>query len=277
MSRLFERIEAGEVALGSMDTLGSSRLTEVMALAGIDSLIIDQMFCPTDWETVASMVRSARNFKMDTIVRVQGFPWLDRTDHRMAVDAVRALGVGATGVMVSCATVEEVAQLLEVAKDWHRDIHLHQFGDEEFETFAEHVAADCVVMPLIESQTALDRLDEILALPGLRAVSLGMTDISRMLGHPFEYEHPDVERAVEDAVASAKRNAVAIGANLGYRYSRSLDDMSARMERMASKGFNFLWLQNNGFVIQWMYHAIARMRPIAAPTVDPVGAAARPS
>jgi 2-keto-3-deoxy-L-rhamnonate aldolase RhmA len=261
VSRVLDRIEAGEVALGSMDTLGSPRLTEVMALAGIDALLIDQMFCPTDWESVAAMVRSARNFRMDTIVRVPGFPWLDRTDHHMAVDAVRALGVGATGVMVSCATVEEVAQLIEVSKDWHRDIHLHPFGDEEFDDYQRQVASDCLVMPLIESASAIGRLDEILALPGLRAVSLGMTDISRMLGHPFEYEHPEVERMVADAIEGAHRHGVAIGANLGYRYSRSLEDMGARMERMAASGLDFLWLQNNGFVIQWMYHALADLRP----------------
>jgi 2-keto-3-deoxy-L-rhamnonate aldolase RhmA len=261
MSLLLDRVNAGEIALGSMDTLGSSRLTEVMALAGIDALLIDQMFCPTDWETVAGMVRSARNFGMDTIVRVQGYPWLDRTDHRMAVDAVRALGVGATGVMVSCATVEEVAQLVEVSKDWHRDIHLHRFGDEEFDSFSKQAESECIVMPLIESESALKHLDEILALPGLRALSLGMTDISRMLGHPFEYEHPSVERVVTASVASARRNDVAIGANLGYRYSRSLDEMAARMSRMAEQGFNFLWLQNNGFVIQWMYRALAGLRP----------------
>lgn len=256
-----DRVAVGEIALGSMDTLGSPRVTEVMALAGIDALLIDQMFCPTDWETVAAMVRSARNFRMDTIVRVQGFPWVDRTDHRLAVDAVRALGVGATGVMISCSTVEEVEQLIEVSQDWHRDIHLHPFGDEEFGDYSEKVAAEGVVMPLIESEGAIERIDEILALPGLRAVSLGMTDISRMLGRPFDYEHADVEAFVERAVASARANDVAIGANLGYRYSRAVPEMGARMERMAAMGFNFLWLQNNGFVVQWMYHQLASLRP----------------
>jgi 2-keto-3-deoxy-L-rhamnonate aldolase RhmA len=263
------KVAKGEVALGSMDTLGSSRLTEVMGLAGIDALLIDQMFCPADWATVAEMVRAARNFRMDVLVRVQGFPWLDRTDHRMAVDAVRALGVGANGVVVSCTTVEEVEQLIEVSKDWHRDIHLHPFGDEEFDDYARSVADDCVVMPMIESERSLEAIDEILALPGLKAVTLGMTDISRILGHPFEYEHPEVGEVVDRAIESARRQGVAIGANLGYAYSRSLDDMEDRMKRMAAQGFQFLWLQNNGFVVQWMYHTLAGFRAAL-----PVGAGA---
>jgi 2-keto-3-deoxy-L-rhamnonate aldolase RhmA len=261
MSRLLDRIKAGELALGSMDTLGSPRLAEVMGLAGVDALLIDQMFCPTDWETVASIVRAARNFTMDVFVRVQGFPWIDRTDHRIAVDAVRALGVGATGVMASCATVEEVEQLIAVSRDWHRDIHLHPFGDDEFSEYSARVRAECLVMPLIESETALASMEGIMDLPGLRAVSLGMTDISRIVGRPFEYEHPEVERVVTRAIAKAQECDVAIGANLGYRYSRSVEDMSSRMIRMKDQGFDFLWLQNNGFVIQWLYHSIVKALP----------------
>lgn len=269
MSRFHDKIARGQVPIGSMDTMASARLVEVMAYAGLDMILIDQMFCPADWQDIHEIVRSARNYNMDTLVRVAGFPWLDRTDHRMAVDAMRALGVGATGVMVSCATVEEVEQLVEVGKDWHRDIHIHAFGDEDFSVYAEHVAAEGVVMPLIESTTAMERIDEILAIPGLKAISLGMTDISRMLGHPFEYEHPEVEAFVGSTLATAEKHRVVVGANVGYTYSRAPEAMTDRIGRMVGQGFRFIWLQNNGFVIQWMYRSLVKaIAPVTAPTAS---------
>jgi 2-keto-3-deoxy-L-rhamnonate aldolase RhmA len=270
MSRFSDRLAHGEVAIGSMDTLSSSRLTEVMAYAGLDMVLIDQMFCPADWSTVHEIVRAARNYGMDTMVRVASFPWIDRTDHHVAVEAARALGVGATGVVASCATVEEVEQLVEVSKDWHRDIHIHPFGDEDFSTYAAQMADECIVMPMIESASAMDHVDEILAIPGLKALTLGITDVTRMLGHPFEYEHPEVEAFINSTIARAAEHSVAIGGNVGYVYSRSLDDMSARIARMTAQGFRFVWLQNNGFVIQWMYRAL--VKAVQPPTSSPVHA-----
>jgi 2-keto-3-deoxy-L-rhamnonate aldolase RhmA len=256
VTRLLDKLAANQVAIGSLDTLGSVRLAEVMACAGLDMILIDQMFCATDWETVYGIVRVARNYNMDTMVRVAGFPWLNRTDHRMAVDATRVLGVGATGVMASCATVEEVQELVEVSKDWHRDIHIHPFGDDDFAVYEEKVASECIVMPMIESSTSIERIDEILAVPGLKAISLGITDVSRMLGHPFEYEHPEVQAFIDSTIATAAKYSVAVGGNVGYAYSRSIDDMAARIERMTNHGFKFIWLQNNGFVVQWMYRSL---------------------
>lgn len=258
MSRFITGIEEGRLVIGSLDTLGSSRLTEVMAAAGLDVLLIDQMFCPTEWETVATMVRSARNYGMDTMVRIPGFPWLGKTDSRLVVDAVRALGVGATGVMASCATAEEVGQLLEVSKDWHRDIHIHAFSDDDFAAHAKEIEKDCIIMPMIESRSAMEQTEQVLAVPGLRYLSLGMTDISHMLGHPFEYEHPDVVAYVSSAVRRAKAHGVVIGANLGYAYSKSIEDMVARTGRMRELGLGFVWLQNDGYVIQWMYRSLIR-------------------
>ncbi|MGD9988293.1 aldolase/citrate lyase family protein [Pseudonocardia sp.] len=239
-----------------MDTIGSPRLTEVMGFAGVDAALVDMMFCPTDWSTIAAMVRAGQHFDMDVLVRIPGYPWFDRTDHHMAADAVRALGCGASGVMTSCATVEEVEQLVAVSKDWHRDIHLHPFGDDEFAEYAKTVSAECLVMPLIESASAIENIEGILAIPGLRAVSLGMTDISRMLGHDFEYEHPDVRKFTASVIEAGREHGVLVGANVGYQFSRSVSETRARIDTLTAEGFDFLWLQNNGFVIQWLYRSL---------------------
>lgn len=250
------KLKAGEFIIGTTDSLGSSRLIEVLGFAGVDVVKIDQMFCPPDWQDIAEIVRAGRNYDIDVMVRVQSFPWLPETDRRIAVDTVRALGVGAAGVVFSCATVEEVEQAVEVSRDWHRDIHIHPFSDEEFRTFEARVGAECAVIPLIESQSSLDQIDEILAVDGLQAITLGMTDVSRLMGHPLEYEHPDVSAVVAEIVAKGRERGVFVGANVGYSFSRSFDDMVARVSRMRSSGIQFVWLQNTGYLIQWAYKTL---------------------
>lgn len=258
VSKLLDKLKTGEFAIGTTDTIASSRLLEVMGFAGLDMVKVDQMFCPADWPTIAEMVRAGRNYDIDVFVRVQSFPWIATTDPRIAVDAVRALGVGAAGVVFSCATVQEVEQVVAASRDWHRDIHIHPFSDEEFAAFEAKVGSDCLVMPLIESQSALDDIDSILAVDGLKAVSLGMTDISRVLGHPLEYEHPDVQRVVDTIVKKAHAKGVYVGANVGYSFSRSFDEMVARVGRMREHGLQFAWMQNTGYLIQWAYRTLVQ-------------------
>lgn len=253
MSKVLRKLAAGETVIGSNDTIGSPRLLEVMGYAGLDMVVIDQMFCATDWETVASMVRAGRNYDLDTFVRLPAFPWFNRTDYRLAVDAARALGVGVTGLVFSVATVEEVEQLVEVSRSWHRDLHIHAFTEEEFATYTSRVSSQCVVMPLLESNIAFENMSKILAVPGLKTAWLGMTDLTRYLEAPFDYEHPAVARFVDRAVGLAEQYGVALAANLGYRFSRSPDDASRRAGRMVDQGVRIVMLQNNGYQIQWAY------------------------
>ena len=46
-------------------------------------------------------------------------------------------------------------------------------------------------------------IDEILAIEGVRIVMLAMTDLSKALGHPFQYEHPEVWEALDSIVKKA--------------------------------------------------------------------------
>ena len=61
----------------------------------------------------------------------------------------------------------------------------------------------------IEAGTAFEEIDEILASDGMRIVMLAMTDLSKALGHAFEYEHADVWRTVDSIVEKSARRGIA--------------------------------------------------------------------
>jgi 4-hydroxy-2-oxoheptanedioate aldolase len=63
----------------------------------------------------------------------------------------------------------------------------------------------------IESAPALDRLDEILAVPDIDALQVGPHDLSCSLGVPEQYSHPRFEDAIQTIIAKARARGVGAG------------------------------------------------------------------
>ena len=74
-----------------------------------------------------------------------------------------------------------------------------------------HQANDqTMVIVLIEEVTALDNLDEILKVDGVDVFFVAPTDLSQTMGHIGNVSHPEVQAAIDDAIArivSAGRTA----------------------------------------------------------------------
>ena len=58
----------------------------------------------------------------------------------------------------------------------------------------------------VETQDAVDAIDDYLAIDGVDVLFLGPTDLSQSLGHPGDLRHPDVLAAL-DRVADGGRRA----------------------------------------------------------------------
>jgi L-amino acid N-acyltransferase YncA len=77
-----------------------------------------------------------------------------------------------------------------------------------------------------------------------------------MVGKPFQYEDAGVVEYATQIVGECHDRGIKVGANVGYTDSRDLAAMRERIARMTSQGFDFIWLQNNGFVVQWVYRQL---------------------
>ena len=67
-----------------------------------------------------------------------------------------------------------------------------------------------MVVVLIEEVTALDNLDDILKVDGIDVFFVAPTDLSQTMGHIGNVGHPEVQSAIDDAIArivSAGRTA----------------------------------------------------------------------
>lgn len=233
--RLLTNLRSGKPSLCAY-VFSHPNLVEVAGLAGIDCFMADMMFTALDWDQIAQLIRAARGTGIAPLIRVQAYPWADGVDRRTVSDAARALALGATAVTVSIASLEQVQDLLRLRTDWHRLIHLRRFPTAaDFPAFARRVAEETLIVPTVESEGGLRDLEAIFALEGIELVWLAAGDISKILGVPFQYEHPKMLELIERAVRLGERHGAGVMYNLGLD-SPHFEAMAASARRFFDLG-----------------------------------------
>jgi 4-hydroxy-2-oxoheptanedioate aldolase len=257
MNRSEMRLKAGETAIGIL-AKGGPHLAKQLGQAQLDFIMPDMMFAGMDWREAEFMIANAQVRGLAAYLRVQAYPWsAEHVDHRLAVDAARALSIGADGVVASVSSAAEVDEIVKVTGDWHRGVLVT--SNEELQEHEQSSAESTRIFPLIETKSAVEQLDEILAVDGLTGVFIGVTDLSRELGHPFEYEHPDVWRVIDRTVELAAGRDIAVMVNTGYLFSdpQAIGD---RVARLAAHGVQLVMLQT----LEFLVYAMARSAVDAA-------------
>lgn len=258
MGRLLTKLATGERIFGTNDSLGGLPMAETLAVAGLDFACLDTMFCAFDWSQMQTWSRGALAYGMDPVVRLPAHPWHGGEDQHIAAEVGRAFGIGMNGVVVSVNSASEVGRLIEVSQTWHKNLHLHRFDNftENYTAYAESNTSTNVLIPLVESHDSIDHIEEILKVDGLKAVWLGLSDVSRMLDVPLQYDHPKVWNFIDRAVAAAEGTSVAILCNAGYKASTDPDALRQRAQELFGHGVRGIWFQNTGFVLQWLYRKV---------------------
>lgn len=77
--------------------------------------------------------------------------------------------------------------------------------------YANEANAQVCLLLQAESREALDNLDAIAAIDGVDGVFIGPADLSASLGHVGNPGHPEVQHAIEDAIARIQRAGKAAG------------------------------------------------------------------
>ncbi len=243
MSRLFQKLESGEMALGVWLKSGPSWVA-TLARAGFDFVRPDMMFSAMDWRELDHIHRAAQAVGITCWVRVPANPWLAGTGQlQVTVDVARAFSLGIPLVGASVASVEQVRACVEVAKDWHRSgTGEYPSSDDSFAAMHKKAANAAVFVPHVEAGTAMQQLDEILSIGGVRILMLAMTDLSKALGHPFQYDHPEVWRAVDSIVEKARARGITIAANSGYAFTTP-EQIIGRVRRLHEHGVRICLMQ----------------------------------
>jgi 2-keto-3-deoxy-L-rhamnonate aldolase RhmA/pimeloyl-ACP methyl ester carboxylesterase len=176
---------------------------ESAGLAGFDLVILDTEHGAAGGVELEHHLRAAQAVGLPALVRV---PSADPAGVLAALDA------RAAGVVLPHVLDAESAEAAVVAAHYpprgRRGVATStRAGGYGTVGLTEHLrrARDetCVVVQ-IEDAAAVPRAGEILAVSGVSAVLIGVTDLSVSLGHP-DAAHPEVEAAVAAIVAAASR------------------------------------------------------------------------
>jgi 2-keto-3-deoxy-L-rhamnonate aldolase RhmA len=203
MSRTLKaRLAAGEALLGTLLTIGSTEVAELLAGAGLDWLFVDAEHGALDPRDVLVLLQAMAG-RTPTLVRV---PALEEAWVKRALDA------GAEGIIVpQIGTVVEAEQAVRFAHYPPRGCRglgtarANRYGLGVADYLAE-VSSRTIVVVQAESVDAVRNIEAIARVPGLDAVFVGPYDLSASLGHPGEVDHPEVRSAIA-TVADACRVA----------------------------------------------------------------------
>ena len=149
---------------------------------------------------------------------------------------LRFLDTGAHGVHVpwvnSVAEVERAVQSVKYTPRGIRGLagsRASEWGiNEPIGEYVKRANRETLVVIHIETQDAVDAVDEYIAIDGVDVLFLGPTDLSQSLGHPGDLKHADVVRAME-RVADA---VVGSGKTLGI-YAGTVDMTREWLDRGA--------------------------------------------
>ncbi len=250
MSRLFKRIKSNSLALG-VYIKGGPHIVPSLAKAGFDFVRPDMMFSAIDWNQMDHIVRAALLSDITPWVRIAANPWLGGEDNlQVTVDAARAFSIGAEVVQVSVASAKQVEALLAVARDWHRSAAgYYPSSREELDAQVEKISREAMFVPSVESKSALREIESILSLDGLKAIFIACTDLADQLGHPFDYEHPEVWGTFDRIVKLANDRNIMVVANTGYIY-KTRDDNARRVKQLYDHGARIVMIQGIEFLVE---------------------------
>jgi len=207
-NRVKQLLEEGKTALGcALSHLRSAEIPSLYAAAGVDWAFIDTEHGCFDVETVQDLVRTSLLTTLTPIVRV--------ADLQYSLVA-RALDMGAEGIILPRV---ESPPLLQTAVSWTRFPRqgVRGFGlsavnvgyrDHSFAEIIDHANRNVLVVLQIETQAALDRCDELLAVPGVDVAMIGPADLSISLDVPGKFDDPKMVDAISRVIECCRRRGV---------------------------------------------------------------------
>lgn len=211
VSEVKKKLREGKVCYGTMlRVLKSPQAVALCASEGWDYVIMGTEHNDYNYETLGSFSMVAKYEKMALFARVP-----DNIYHLMA----STLDMGLEGLVHpnvrTRAEAEEIIRGTKYAPLGQRGVSISatttQYRDYGVVEYTKWANENLMVIVQIESEEALNHLDDILSVEGIDAVMMGPADLSMDLGIPGQLSHPRMEEAYKAVIETCNKYGVAPG------------------------------------------------------------------
>lgn len=207
MYGLKARLGADEPSIGSLVTVPSPDVAEVLAQVGFDYLWIDTEHAPMDLVQAQTLIQAVGG----------RCPCLVRVPSAAEVWIKKVLDIGCSGIIVpqvrSASEAQQIVAWCLYPPDGERSIGItraHGYG-MTFREYVGRVNEELVIVIQVEHRGAVDEIDAIAAVRGVDAVMVGPFDLSGSLGVLGDTDHPRVNEAVDRVRRSCQAAGVPVG------------------------------------------------------------------
>jgi len=272
---LKERLAADEVVLTAWSGVPDALTVEIVAAQGFDAVTLDMQHGGHHEDSVLRCVPALLHAGKHAVVRIP----VGRFDM-----ASRALDFGAEAVIAPMVNSVEDARLFAESmkyppvggRSWGPTFAFGRLGGKDQPSWLREMNGRVVSFAMIETRSALDVLDDILATPGIDAIFLGPSDFSIAWtnGATINATLEDMMQTVAQVAARARR----AGKHAGIF---AVDP--AFCGRFVEMGYRFIAIGNEqryiGLGVETLLRSAADSiagRKTQAIDADPYASAARP-
>ena len=201
-------LQAGKPQIGLWSSLSSSYTVEVIAGAGFDWILLDSEHSPADIENLLGQLQAAAAYPTHPVVRV---PWNDM------VAMKRVLDVGAQSLLVpyvsTAAEARSAVSFTRYPPTGVRGVagttRATRFG--RVRDYARRAHEEICLLVQVETQAALDNIEQICAVDGVDGVFIGPADLHASMGFPGEIANPKVKPLIDEAIRRIRKSGKAPG------------------------------------------------------------------
>ena len=204
-----QRLRSGEAQIGLWLGLADAYCAELAANAGFDWLLIDGEHAPNDLRAMLGQLQAVAPYPGQPVIR----PVIGDTALIKQV-----LDIGVQTLLVPM--VESADQARELVRAIHYPPHgVRGVGSalarasrwNSIPGYLDKADEQMCLLVQIENREGLANLDAIAAVEGVDGVFIGPADLSASMGFRGNPGHPDVQAAIEDAIARIRRAGKAAG------------------------------------------------------------------
>ncbi|HBE04451.1 MAG: hypothetical protein A2096_06200 [Spirochaetes bacterium GWF1_41_5] len=228
-SRILKKIRNNGIAFSTKLNTCSVVLAEIAAMSGFDCIWICREHVPADWKDIEGVIKSAKLYDTDTIVRVSKGSYSDM---------IKPLEADAAAIMVPHVMSKSEAEKIVYYTKFHplgrrpidggnADGKYTMLETGEYILNANNERITCIQIEDVEGITELDQICEI---KGIDMIFFGPADFSQSIGKPGDLNCAEII-TIRKKIAQSARKAGKIAGTVG-----SIDNFS----ELADLGYNFI-------------------------------------